>query len=129
VVAVARETRLIVGQVVLEERTQADLQILIDELPLAECYCTDGFTNYGELVWPLESRHVVSVLKEETYTIEGINADLRTYLKRLARRCRCFSRCLEALKRALRLFVWHYNRRQHLINKNYNFKSKLCLVF
>jgi IS1 family transposase len=129
VVAVARETRLIVGQAVLEERSQQNLQELIDDLPLAERYCTDGFTNYGELVWPLESAHVVSVLKEETYTIEGINADLRTYLKRLARRCRCFSRCLRALKWAVRLFVWHYNRRQRLINKTYAFKNKLCLVF
>lgn len=113
----------------LEERTQPNLQKLIDELPLAQRYCTDGFTNYGELVWPLQSQHVVSVLKEKTYTIEGVNADLRTYLKRLARRCRCFSRRLEALKRALRLFVWHYNRRQRLINKNYHFKNKLCLAF
>ena len=117
------------GQVVLEERSQSALQALIDTLPLAQRYCTDGFTNYAELVWPLESQHIVSVLKEQTYTIESVNADLRTYLKRLARRCRCFSRCLVALSRALRLFVWHYNRRQRLINSNFNFKSKLCLAF
>ena len=127
--AVARDTRLIVAQAVLPARTQAALQKLVDELPLAERYCTDGLTNYAELVWPLKSVHVISQLKEETYTIEGVNADLRTYLKRLARRCRCFSRSLSALGEALRLFVWHYNRRQRVINANYKYKSKLCLVF
>lgn len=129
VVAVARETRLIVGQAVLTHRSQEDLQKLVDELPVAERYCTDGFTNYAELVWPQDSQHVISQLKEETFTIEGLNADLRTYLGRLARRSRCFSRSLQALRRALRLFTWHYNRRQRLINANPKFKSHLCLVF
>ena len=127
--AVARATRLIVGQAVLAERTQLEMQKLVDRLPLAERYCTDGFSNYAEMVWPQESQHVLSHLKEETYTIEGVNADLRTYLKRLARRSRCFSRSMVALSEALRLFVWHYNRRQRLINLNQRYKGQLCLVF
>ena len=113
----------------MRERSQANLQRLVDELPAATRYCTDGFTNYAELVWPLEGQHIISHLKEETYTIESLNADLRTYLKRLARRCRCFSRCIEALRRALRLFVWHYNRRQRRINRNPIYKGQLCLAF
>lgn len=110
-------------------RTQAELQKLVDQLPQAERYCTDGFTNYAELVWPQESQHTVSQLKEETFTIEGLNADLRTYLGRLARRSRCFSRSIAALRKALRLFTYYYNRRQRLINANPKFKSQLCLVF
>lgn len=129
VVAVARETRLIVGQAVVTQRTQAELQKLVDKLPQAVRSCSDGFTNYAELIWPQESQHVVSLLKEETYTIEGINADLRTYLARLARRSRCFSRSLQALQRALRLFTYYYNRRQRLINANPKYKSQLCLLF
>jgi IS1 family transposase len=129
VVAVARETRLIVGQAVVTHRSQAELQKLVDELPQAARCCTDGFTNYAELIWPQPSEHVISHLKQEIYTIEGVNADLRTYLGRLARRRRCFSRSIKALSKALGLFTWYYNRRQRLINANPRFKSHLYLVF
>jgi hypothetical protein len=50
--------------------------------------------------------------KSETYSVEGTNADLRHYLARLARRSRCFSRCLNALTRAVGLFMLFYNARQ-----------------
>lgn len=89
---------------------------------------------YDEVLWPATpagtaSSHVISLAKEETHTIEGINADLRTYLGRLKRRSRCFSRRLEALRRAVRLFVWHYNRRQRILNHQPKLKSHLCLLF
>jgi insertion element IS1 protein InsB len=44
--------------------------------------------------------------------VEGVNADLRHYLARLRRKSRCFSRCIHALRRAVRLFVYAYNQRQ-----------------
>ena len=53
--AVARDTRLIVAEAVLAERTQLEMQKLVDRLPLAKRYCTDGFSNYASLVWPQES--------------------------------------------------------------------------
>ena len=34
------------------------------------------------------------------------------YLARLARQSRCFSRCIDALRHALKLFVFAWNRRQ-----------------
>ena len=87
---------------------------MVDTLPFAPRYTSDGHAAYAELVWPENSQHIVSIRKAETYTIESLNANLRTYLKRLARRCRCFSRSLEALRRAVRLFVFYYNQRQRL---------------
>ena len=50
--------------------------------------------------------------KSETYSVEGGNADLRHYLARLARKSRCFSRCMEALRKAVQLFVYYWNERQ-----------------
>ena len=50
--------------------------------------------------------------KSETYSVEGGNADLRHYLARLQKASRCFSRCFNALKRAVELFVYFYNERQ-----------------
>jgi hypothetical protein len=55
--------------------------------------------------------------KKETYSVEAVNADLRHYLKRLARRSRCFSRRLDALHRHLRLFAYCYNQRQLMKQK------------
>jgi insertion element IS1 protein InsB len=105
------------------------MQPFADTLPAVGRYCTDGAAVYGEVIWPEDAWHVVSIAKEETFTIEGINADLRTYLGRLKRRSRCFSRSLEALRRAVRLFVWHYNRRQRVLNRNPKLRSHLCLLF
>ena len=133
-VSVARESRLIVGATVMEERSWENMQEYADGLPLANRYCTDELTVYGELLWPpnpqgTNSSYVISYGKEQTYTIEGVNADLRTYLGRLKRRSRCFSRCIEALRRALRMFVWHYNRRRGLILQHPNYRNGLPLCF
>jgi hypothetical protein len=46
------------------------------------------------------------------YRAEGNNAELRHYIARLARQSRCFSRCLHALVRAVKLFVYLRNSRQ-----------------
>ena len=50
--------------------------------------------------------------KSETYRVEGDNAELRHYLARLARKSSCFSRCVRALRNAIKLFVYAWNRRQ-----------------
>ena len=125
--AVARETRLIVGCMVIKELRWASLQEFVDRLPAANRYCTDALPTYGELLWPEGSSHVVSQGKAETFTIESLNADLRTYLGRLKRRSRCFSRCWEALTRAIRLFVWHYNQRRRIILAHPQYRNGLPL--
>jgi hypothetical protein len=48
--------------------------------------------------------------KSDTFTVEGVNADLRHYIPTLARRSRCFARKLETLKAVLEVFVAAYNR-------------------
>jgi hypothetical protein len=44
----------------------------------------------------------------ETYRVEGVNAELRHCLARFV----CKSRCILALRRALKRFVFAWNRRQ-----------------
>lgn len=125
----ARDTRLIVGQQVMGRVDLDTMQPFADTLPAVGRYCTDGAAVYGEVIWPEDAWHVVSIAKEETFTIEGINADLRTYLGRLKRRSRCFSRSVRSLAEAVRLFVWHYNRRQRAINANPRLRHTLPLLF
>ena len=129
IVAVARATGLIVGAAVEETREWEQVQDFVDRLPPAERYASDSYGVYQEVLWPEGGEHIISVGKEETHTIESINANLRTYLKRLARRSRCFSRKLGALREAVRLFVWHYNRRQRVRNAYPQFRHALPLVF
>ncbi len=128
-IAVARESRLIVGEWVTRVFDTPGMQTMADALAEASRYCTDGSEVYPEIIWPDAAWHHVSIAKEETYTIEGVNADLRTYLGRLKRRSRCFSRSLAKLREAVRLFVWHYNRRRGVIIADARYRDSLPLLF
>lgn len=48
--------------------------------------------------------------KNDTFTVEGVNADLRHYIPTLARHSRCFPRKLDNLQAVLAVFVRAYNR-------------------
>lgn len=126
--AVARESGLIVGAQVLEELSWERVQAFVDTLPPAHSYCTDQSSIYPDVLWPEGSSHLISQAKELTHTIESLNANLRHYLKRLCRRTRAFSKCIHALRRAVRLFVWYYNRRQHIILARQLSKHDRCAI-
>lgn len=105
------------GWAVVPERDEATLQAVVDQAPQAHAYYSDGFATYRNLVYG-EATYTAMPNKSQTYTVEGGNSDLRHYLARLARKSRCFSRCIHALRRAIKLFVWAYNQRQ-LWNQRY----------
>jgi hypothetical protein len=86
------------------------MQRVVDSAPRAANYFSDAFNTYRELCW--WGTHQAMYDKSETYSVEGDNAEFRHYLARLARRSRCFSKCIEALRRAVELFVWCWNWRQ-----------------
>ena len=109
--AVDRTTHCYVGWAVVEERGEATLQQVVDHAPQAHAYYSDGFATYANLVYG-EATYTAVLDKSQTYTVAGGNADLRHYLARLGRTSRCFSRCLQALARAVKLMVWCYNQRQ-----------------
>ncbi len=116
------------------------MQQVVDDAPPAHRYFSDGFPTYAQLMYPGTHRvalgksethrvalgksethrvalgksetHRVALGKSETYSVKGDNAELRHYLARLARRNRCFSRCIWALQRAVALFVYAWNKRQ-----------------
>jgi IS1 family transposase len=107
---VDRDTRCILSWDVVPQRTTEVMQACLDRAPRAQQYYSDAFPVYGTLYYsaPFELRND----KKETYSVEAVNADLRHYLKRLARKSRCFSRCPNALRCALQIFVYCYNQRQ-----------------
>jgi IS1 family transposase len=107
-IAVTRDPRKIVGFTVTNTRSIEQMQGLIDSSPAASTYYSDGYFLYNELsYW---GAHTVAPGKSETYTVEGVNADLRQYIPGLARRKRCFYRSIDTLSAVMRVFVAAYNR-------------------
>jgi IS1 family transposase len=85
------------------------IQEMVDRMPLAQKYFTDGGMSYLDVdFWGRHHRNIRN--KNDTYTIEGSNADIRHYIAGLRRRSRCFFRSLETLKAVLTIFIDAYNR-------------------
>ncbi len=106
---VSRQPRQIVGFDVAQDKSPERIQAIVDSAPEAESYCTDGWFGYIDVVYP--GRHIRNCRdKSDTFTVEGINADLRHYIPILARRSRCFARTLDTLRAVLAVFVDAYNQ-------------------
>ena len=106
---VSRSPRQIVGFDVAFEKSPERVQAIVDGAPSAKHYCTDGWFGYIDVIYPGE--HIRNTHdKGDTFTVEGINADLRHYIPILARRSRCFARTLETLQAVVAVFVDAYNR-------------------
>ena len=88
---VSRKPRQIVGHVVSRNRSARTIQRMVDKAEEAEIYCTDGYSGYLDVVFP--GKHLFNIhSKKDTFTVEGVNADLRHYIPTLARKSRCFPR-------------------------------------
>lgn len=106
---VSREPRQIVGLQAAFDKSPARVQRIVDGAPVAKKYCTDGWFGYVDVIYP--GHHIRNTHdKSDTFTVEGVNADLRHYIPILARRSRCFARKLETLRAVLDVFVQAYNR-------------------
>jgi len=106
---VSREPRQIVGFDAAFDKSPTRIQQIVDGAPPASRYCTDGWIGYIDVIYP--GQHIRNVRdKGNTFTAEGVNADLRHYIPGLARRRRCFYRRLETLIPILILFVHAYNK-------------------
>lgn len=93
------------------DREPERLQALLDRAPQAAQYYSDQLAAYTHLVY-YPGHHEALPNKSQTYSVEGDNAEFRHYLARLGRRSRCFTRSLAALRAAIKLFVYAWNRRQ-----------------
>jgi IS1 family transposase len=106
---VSRNPRQIVSFDVAFDKSPVRIQNMVDNAPPAATYYTDGYFGYIDIVYP--GRHIRNVRdKSDTFTVEGVNADLRHYIPILARRSRCFARTLETLQAVMDVFVDAYNR-------------------
>lgn len=105
-----RQSRCFLSWRVVHDRTAEVAQAMVYEAP-AQRYYSDRFGLYFNFHYGI-SHYLAMWDKSETYSVEAGNAELRHYLARLARRSRCFSRSIEALRRHVKLFIYAWNRRQ-----------------
>ena len=107
--AVSRNPRQIVGFDVAFDKSAERIQNMVDAAPPAKVYYTDGYSGYVDVVYHgYHARNMHD--KSDTFTVEGVNADLRHYIPILARRSRCFARKLDTLQAVIEVFVAAYNR-------------------
>ena len=123
---VDRETRSFLAIQAVFKRSQEGGQKMLDQAP-AEQYYSDKFPIYSSLTYR-RSYHLALSDKSETYSVEADNAELRHYLTRLARRSRCFSRCIEWLNRHLKAFAHAWNQRQ-IHNRAHPYNKKHVIEF
>lgn len=99
---VDRDTRCVLSWDGVAERTSEALQACLERAPQAKPYYRDAWPVSDTLYYgaPYEMR----ADKQETYSVEAVNADVRHYLKRLARKSRRFSRQMNAWIRNLQRF-------------------------
>jgi IS1 family transposase len=106
---ISRQPRQIVAFAVDNQVKESTIQSMVDSSPMAENYYTDGGGVYlGVDFFGRHRRNVHN--KNDTYIIEGTNADLRHYIAGLRRKSRCFFRKKETLKAVLTNFVEAYNK-------------------
>ena len=86
------------------KRSKRMLRPLVETLVLADAkrICTDGLDLYRFLV-PVA---IHSVKRFGTNHIERMNLNLRTHLKRLARRSICYSKSLVMLQACVAIYCW-----------------------
>lgn len=123
---VDRETRCLLAVRAVWQRSQAVGQWLVNQSP-AQQYYSDQFPLYDSLEYR-RGYHLSLFDKSETYSVEGVNAELRHYLTRLARKSRCFSRCIDWLNRHLKAFAHAWNRRQ-LHNRAFPYDKRHVIDF
>lgn len=105
---ISREPRQIVGFDVATDKSPERIQAMVDNAPPGDQYYTDGYSGYKDIVYPGKYTQNIHN-KNDTFTVEGINSDLRHYIPVLARRSKCFSGKLEILKAVVTVFVDAYN--------------------
>ena len=105
----SRNPRQILGHTVSHNKSTKTLQKVVDMASYSKIYCRDRCNGYLDTVFL--GKHIFnSHNKNNTFTVEGVNADLRHCVPTLARRSRCFPRKLENLQAVPTVFVTAYNR-------------------
>ena len=90
------------------DRSRERIQKLVDNSVKASKYYSDSYPAYAEICY--EGMHTSLKNKSQTYTVEGVNSDLRYYIPALHRRSKCFFRSIETINAVFKIFVNAFNK-------------------
>ena len=105
---ISRDNRQIIGYDIALDRSRERIQRLVDSSAKASKYYSDAYSAYSEICY--EGKHTSLKNKSQTYTVEGVNFDLRHYIPALHRRSKCFFRSLDTMKAVFKIFVHAFNK-------------------
>ena len=105
---VTRKPRQIVGFDVAYDKSEERIQKIVDSSIKAKHYYSDANPSYQDVSYFGE--HFYFRDKSHTFTVEGINSDIRKYIAALQRRSKCFFRSLETFRVVMSVFVHAYNK-------------------
>ena len=92
----SRDKRQIVGYDIAFDKSRERIQKLADNSPKADYYYSDAYSAYNEVCY--YGAYSSFNDKSQTYTVEGVNSDLRHYIPPLRRKSKCFFRSLDTSK-------------------------------
>ena len=105
---VSRDKRQISGYEIAFDRSRERIQKLVDNSAKSSKYYSDAYPAYAEVCY--EGIHTSLKDKSQTYTVEGVNSDLRHYIPALHRRSKCFFRSIETMNAVFKIFVHAFNK-------------------
>ena len=105
---VTRKSRQIVGFDIANEKNEHRIQNIVNKAPKANFYFSDAYKGYQNVSYV--GKHFYFRDKSHTFTVEGVNSDIRKYIPSLQRRSKCFFRSLDTFKFVINVFVHAYNK-------------------
>ena len=121
----SREKRQIVSYDIAFDKSRKRIQNLVDSSSKANKYYSDSYPAYSEILY--DGLHTSLKNKSQTYTVEGVNSDLRHYIPALKRKSKCFFRSINTMKAVFKIFVYAFNNFASAKFISSNLKSRLFL--
>ena len=106
------------------DKSKNRIQNLVDSSPKADKYYSDAYPVYSEILYA--GFHTSLKNKSQTYTVEGVNSDLRHYIPPLKRKSKCFFRSIDTMKAVFKIFVYAFN---NFASCKFNFPSLKSSLF
>ncbi len=123
---VTREPRQIVGFDIAFDKSEKRIQKIADNAPKAKFYYSDANPSYQNVCY--WGKHRYFHAKRHTFTVEGVNSDIRKYIAALQQRSKCFFRSLKTFNFAMKVFVCLYNKFGEFKFRFPNLKHQFCLT-
>ena len=121
----SRDKRQIVGYDIAFDKSRKRIQNLVDSSSKANKYYSVSYPAYSEILY--DDLHSYLIYKSQTYTVEGVNSDLRHYIPALKRKSKCFFRSINTMKAVFKIFVYAFNNFASAKFISSNSKSRLFL--